>query len=290
MVIAWPFRGGSSPRGRGKRNDDGRHAPCGGLIPARAGKTSARDDPWLGLTAHPRAGGENLQDIFDLVSAAGSSPRGRGKLDGRERVGLTVRLIPARAGKTKQATKREPPSRAHPRAGGENAPGVQAGTPQAGSSPRGRGKQSTGRAPSNRRGLIPARAGKTATNCQTPTRGQAHPRAGGENFARYSRRYSPLGSSPRGRGKHRDAHPRRRQDGLIPARAGKTPTWSTPTVACWAHPRAGGENSIPAKFSVSANGSSPRGRGKHTLSHGLPRIPRLIPARAGKTDRRGRRR
>ena len=161
--------------------------------------------------------------------AGGSSPRGRGKLDGRERVGLTVRLIPARAGKTAPCPPKAWNLTAHPRAGGENAPGVQAGTPQAGSSPRGRGKQSTGRAPSNRRGLIPARAGKTATNCQTPTRGQAHPRAGGEN-------------------------------------------------------------SIPAKFSVSANGSSPRGRGKHTLSHGLPRIPRLIPARAGKTDRRGRRR
>ena len=32
-------------------------------------------------------------------------------------------------------------------------------------------------------------------------------------------------------------------------------------------------------------GSSPLTRGKHTLSHGLPRIPRLIPAHAGKTLR-----
>ena len=215
--------------------------------------------------------------------AGGSSPRGRGKLDGRERVGLTVRLIPARAGKTAPCPPKAWNLTAHPRAGGENAPGVQAGTPQAGSSPRGRGKQSTGRAPSNRRGLIPARAGKTATNCQTPTRGQAHPRAGGENFARYSRRYSPLGSSPRGRGKHRDAHPRRRQDGLIPARAGKTPTWSTPTVACWAHPRAGGENRTVLIRNWRCRGSSPRGRGKHPRRPRCRPRHRLIPARAGKT-------
>ena len=154
--------------------------------------------------------------------AGGSSPRGRGKLDGRERVGLTVRLIPARAGKTAPCPPKAWNLTAHPRAGGENAPGVQAGTPQAGSSPRGRGKQSTGRAPSNRRGLIPARAGKTPRRSSAPTTRRAHPRAGGENADLEHAHRRLLGSSPRGRGKLNPRKIQRVRERLIPARAGKT--------------------------------------------------------------------
>ena len=52
--------GGSSPRGRGK--------PCGwvqvgpgvGLIPARAGKTPKPCRVYTRVSAHPRAGGENI--------------------------------------------------------------------------------------------------------------------------------------------------------------------------------------------------------------------------------------
>ena len=47
----------------------------------------------------------------------------------------------------------------------------------------------------------------------------------------------------------------------------------------------GGENSIPAKFSVSANGSSPRGRGKQLQTLEDVAALRLIPAWAGKTSR-----
>ena len=51
--------GGSSPRGRGKRDvREGAHRIVG-LIPARAGKTSFAG-PFNGEDgAHPRAGGEN---------------------------------------------------------------------------------------------------------------------------------------------------------------------------------------------------------------------------------------
>ena len=52
---------GSSPRGRGKRNDDGRHAPRRGLIPAWAGKTERCCGRSHRVAAHPRVGGENPQ-------------------------------------------------------------------------------------------------------------------------------------------------------------------------------------------------------------------------------------
>ena len=72
-----------------------------------------------------------------------------------------VRLIPARAGKTPNSRWTARRSRAHPRAGGENLPTVNAWPTASGSSPRGRGKQQADDFNLLRQGLIPARAGKT---------------------------------------------------------------------------------------------------------------------------------
>ena len=222
MVIAWPFRGGSSPRGRGKRNDDGRHAPCGGLIPARAGKTSARDDPWLGLTAHPRAGGEN-RVIAPILVSVRAHPRAGGENHMRPSEAIpTPSLIPARPGK--QSRHGEPPFslEAHPRAGGENRAVIEPAGNSPGSSPRGRGKPHPSHMRPSEARLIPARAGKTTRRLTGPRLSGAHPRAGGENGA-----FSPialllLGSSPRGRGKPCLCGCLGLWSRLIPARAGKT--------------------------------------------------------------------
>ena len=134
------MRGGSSPRGRGKPLPVRRVVLVLRLIPARAGKTCAfryqRSHGW----AHPRAGGENLASLGKSVSKVGSSPRGRGKLPTVRRVGSPVRLIPARAGKTRPGRLGGPLGPAHPRAGGENAFWRSDQRVDNGSSPRGRGK------------------------------------------------------------------------------------------------------------------------------------------------------
>ena len=52
-------RGGSSPRGRGKRRAHGPLHRSEGLIPARAGKTVRSRSCSVRAAAHPRAGGEN---------------------------------------------------------------------------------------------------------------------------------------------------------------------------------------------------------------------------------------
>ena len=91
-------------------------------------------------------------------------------------------------------------------------------------------------------GLIPARAGKTASAALIVPEGTAHPRAGGENLDADLEAVSP--------------------QWLIPARAGKTPR---PRPIAWraqAHPRAGGENTLRDAHSKGIKGSSPRGRGK----------------------------
>ena len=216
-----------------------------------------------------------------------------------------LRLIPARAGKTTRRRASPPTTRAHPRAGGENAPPHRWSRVRPGSSPRGRGKRMASLprpAPSR---LIPARAGKTERAPTSARPRPAHPRAGGENSRMITGRGMQAGSSPRGRGKRQIDTPASRRRGLIPARAGKTCRCRHPHRAAPAHPRAGGENPGAWWLPVVAGGSSPRGRGKpsvsgdgHFLSGSSPRgrgkrsgrrrrraRRGLIPARAGKTNR-----
>ena len=233
--------------------------------------------------AHPRAGGENSPARSCPTAIAGSSPRGRGNPPQRRHARLDAWLIPARAGKTGGATRAKVPSRAHPRAGGENSPACGRRFRASGSSPRGRGKRDMTRPLIEERGLIPARAGKTSDGGRQTTTLSAHPRAGGENFCDDDARRGEAGSSPRRRGKQRMRGTRAAQWGLIPARAGKT-SWSRPpTLTARTHPRAGGENECRHCGHLPAPGSSPRGRGKPTANPSELSSTRLIPARAGKT-------
>ena len=78
---------GSSPRVRGKREQDGLIGPETRLIPACAGKTSRIAAVRACLRAHPRVCGENAAVFNSVAGAAGSSPRVRGK---QRRGGLGV--------------------------------------------------------------------------------------------------------------------------------------------------------------------------------------------------------
>ena len=111
---------GSSPRVRGKRSGHSLRRPSPGLIPARAGKTGFGTCSTGILTAHPRACGENSAGDRARAINQGSSPRVRGKPRPHHSGPAHHRLIPARAGKTGPTPGRNSPSRAHPRACGEN--------------------------------------------------------------------------------------------------------------------------------------------------------------------------
>mgnify|MGYP000942583320 CR=1 FL=1 len=234
--------------------------------------------------AHPRAGGENVDVANDLDRIGGSSPRGRGKLEGFLSGALVGGLIPARAGKTHPHCRRRLLPPAHPRAGGENCDRAAVSHGLCGSSPRGRGKHRAHLGRHLRPGLIPARAGKTSSPPSSASSLRAHPRAGGENTTHGGWRRSGTGSSPRGRGKPRGnlSPPDARR--LIPARAGKTRPYISRRAKCKAHPRAGGENFAHDLRRSCQLGSSPRGRGKHVGLVDDAREVRLIPARAGKTQ------
>ena len=92
--------GGSSPLTRGKRTRHAHARPLSGLIPAHAGKTSARRPRRSGLRAHPRSRGENSRTAAIAASTWGSSPLTRGKRTSNILTGPNSRLIPAHAGKT----------------------------------------------------------------------------------------------------------------------------------------------------------------------------------------------
>ena len=111
---------GSSPRMRGKPARAPRSLISSGLIPAHAGKTVSSSARLSRRRAHPRACGENPNFLAIEVKSEGSSPRMRGKRFHRLGRGLGRRLIPAHAGKTSAKQPSTGPSRAHPRACGEN--------------------------------------------------------------------------------------------------------------------------------------------------------------------------
>ena len=174
-------RGGSSPRVRGKHVAAHNDTFQGGLIPARAGKTICDVEPRGLHGAHPRACGENRNAVTQSTSFAGSSPRVRGKRCVELGSEVRGRLIPARAGKTGHKIPRPGEPGAHPRACGENSCESRMVSWVGGSSPRVRGKPDPRRYQRHRRGLIPARAGKTAERSPRDWTRGAHPRACGEN-------------------------------------------------------------------------------------------------------------
>ena len=72
---------------------------------------------------------------------------------------------------------------------------------------------------------------------------------------------------------------------ITPARAGKTLIRLRRISTSWDHPRACGENIMGNKGMFPLNGSPPRVRGKLHDAAGRRGLPRITPARAGKTRR-----
>ena len=217
---------------------------------------------------------------------------------------MSLRLIPARAGKTGVLAVCEPVGEAHPRSRGEN-PGREHREPvKGGSSPLARGKPVRLTMWRAFCGLIPARAGKTMKLSRVSCIAAAHPRSRGENPIEPLNEEAEAGSSPLARGKPYTGIPARGAGGLIPARAGKTPAHprlhfrqagssplarGKPHASCrtcptrLAHPRSRGENLLLFDMTIISMGSSPLARGKPLAGSARIAGPRLIPARAGKT-------
>ena len=132
--------------------------------------------------------------------------------------------------------------------------------------------------------LIPAHAGKTSLASIIFGANGAHPRSRGENFHCENAAFISVGSSPLTRGKRPDARKDARDQGLIPAHAGKTCRALTIRSTGGAHPRSRGENHEPRRERPLMPGSSPLTRGKRAGDRRCLGPQGLIPAHAGKTQ------
>ena len=272
---------GSSPLVRGQP-DYIEH--CGGwlrIIPARAGPTYSPLKFAMDGPDHPRSCGANASKAGKPMVIFGSSPLVRGQ---RHRVGRLrppARIIPARAGPTRQAQGRDPQCADHPRSCGANFFGTTRAIYNDGSSPLVRGQpQATSQRRSATR-IIPARAGPTQEfRVSRPVRPD-HPRSCGANANAATPSTCRSGSSPLVRGQ-RQTHPRvHDRERIIPARAGPT---SFPFL-WWSggsdHPRSCGANSFTLAFNWPITGSSPLVRGQRRFPEPFDAPHRIIPARGG---------
>ena len=215
---------GSSPLARGLHyyyNEIGLES---GIIPARAGFTH---EQWLRMTHrrdHPRSRGvysrEHVRDAFDY----GSSPLARGLQPRTCARRLRLRIIPARAGFTRGNGSPTCPPPDHPRSRGVY---LWRWTPERsaqGSSPLARGLPFLPRPNDRGVGIIPARAGFTRSVGGTGYCEQDHPRSRGVYVLLFWNASPNPGSSPLARGLQACSVVRWEPEGIIPARAGFTPS------------------------------------------------------------------
>ena len=253
---------GSSPRMRGKQGGWQQPNLCARIIPAHAGQTLAA----LGLRSmpsdHPRACGANAGSNCAATNSNGSSPRMRGKLDGRGDFGCARRIIPAHAGQTHQDAENHVLPADHPRACGANDVNKRFMGNGPGSSPRMRGKHREEAGYRDKDRIIPAHAGQTRVRWSKYDQRPDHPRACGANKSAFGAQLSALGSSPRMRGKRLRGARAVWRSRIIPAHAGQTSGKATSATSAPDHPRACGANYCSHSRGRWKNGSSPRMRGK----------------------------
>ena len=213
---------GSSPLVRGQLSVEFSTQGRLRIIPARAGPTCSSILYAVTTSDHPRSCGANCPTGRHTLPAAGSSPLVRGQRAVNGALPANFRIIPARAGPTRDPFVFSLPIRDHPRSCGANAQPVGTYGGDNGSSPLVRGQlvDVFGKVGIFR--IIPARAGPTHFFI-TDVRAEAdHPRSCGANDVFHAGFQHVCGSSPLVRGQR--CIPRRFSTRLriIPARAGPT--------------------------------------------------------------------
>ena len=137
---------------------------------------------------------------------------------------------------------------------------------------------------------IPARAGPTQGGREAGRSRRDDPRACGADVMTAYRSYGAAGRSPRVRGRPDLGSVQIVAHGTIPAGAGPTARPGGTRRPGRDDPRACGADAASLSFGIQPCGRSPRVRGRLFVGHGDLLTPRTIPARAGPTSPRTRRR
>ena len=261
---------GSSPLARGLRTTVRASSSLVRIIPARAGFTVFGVHAHGPLRDHPRSRGVYPKRRSASASRSGSSPLARGLRPPRRENHCPFGIIPARAGFTHKGGRERGRSPDHPRSRGVYVARSARSPSTSGSSPLARGLPRHSGSRRSRARIIPARAGFT----HRPGRpGPGDP-----------------GSSPLARGLPNAHGTHLRDDGIIPARAGFTPAARRGYPGQRDHPRSRGVYDTQADEIAAVCGSSPLARGLHDDGGPVQRTDGIIPARAGFTSSRRRRR
>ena len=234
--------------------------------------------------------GEHSNTVNRLDRSTGSSPHVRGthhlQAHRRELPGI----IPACAGNTLYPISHVTLQRDHPRMCGEHSPTLAAGLNTMGSSPHVRGTHLLEKRRNVADGIIPACAGNTMICNLNQCQARDHPRMCGEHTRRVWRVPIPMGSSPHVRGTHLALEALALSTGIIPACAGNTKAVWNSDHAHRDHPRMCGEHVEDEGVEDDAGGSSPHVRGTPSVSGSTGSFGGIIPACAGNTTSRLRRR
>ena len=201
--------------------------------------------------------------------------------------GIHRGIIPARAGFTTGPCSRCPRWPDHPRSRGVYDTWTGSVPDGGGSSPLARGLPAGLQEARVGAGIIPARAGFTTPSSSGRSPGSDHPRSRGVYSGGGRMIEAPTGSSPLARGLLDAPEGEALRGGIIPARAGFTPTTCPTTWASSDHPRSRGVYTPAVTAMADEAGSSPLARGLRLPVARRLRQDRIIPARAGFTGRSG---
>ena len=174
---------GSPPRVRGKGGYRTAARRPLGITPARAGKSWTIPNLYTHNRDHPRACGEKPSATLPGRVTGGSPPRVRGKGRFQLAAERSIRITPARAGKSQLSAVRRKHYQDHPRACGEKIWEFSDIRFVQGSPPRVRGKEIFVGPTLKVLGITPARAGKSCEMEDRREQGGDHPRACGEKWS-----------------------------------------------------------------------------------------------------------
>ena len=191
---------GLSPRVRGNPMREKIRSVNIRSIPACAGEPPTPCQVLFQATVYPRVCGGTRSTPFSRKICVGLSPRVRGNLGPRHRVGNRRGSIPACAGEPRAHRAARETNGVYPRVCGGTGSAPFAGLPIGGLSPRVRGNQ-TGQASDHRwAGSIPACAGEPSLRSRPPACYGVYPRVCGGTSTSCGRVGPVPGLSPRVRG------------------------------------------------------------------------------------------
>ena len=133
-------------------------------------------------------------------------------------------------------------------------------------------------------GITPTRAGKTVPFFWCQRRDWDHPRSCGKDSVPMALTAVTTGSPPLVRERQRADGVNGGNDGITPARAGKTCKSGLVLSSTEDHPRSCGKDNGQRDWQIALTGSPPLVRERHAVRKTIHDKQRITPARAGKTQ------